>query len=133
MDITSRVKAVQSLKADNYAVATANGVAVDTTGFDEAMVILDAGTVGASGTVNAKVQESDTSGGTYTDITGAAFTQITASNDDAIYVGRLKLGPGRKAFIRAVAVVGTAACDLGMSVVLGRSWSQPSQAPQWSV
>lgn len=127
------IKSVQSLKADNYGVATNNGVAVDAAGYDEAVIIFDAGTVGASGTVDVKVQESDTSGGTYTDITGASFAQVTATNDDAIYVGTIRLEGARKQFLRAVAVVGVAACDLGVSIHLAQGESKPAQTLAFGV
>lgn len=35
---------------------------------------------GTSPTLDVKMQESETSGGTYTDISGATFTQVTAAN-----------------------------------------------------
>lgn len=44
------------------------------------MIILQIGSVGASGTVDAKLRASKTAGGAYTDITGAAITQVTVSN-----------------------------------------------------
>ena len=101
--------AVQTQKADNWSTGTDNSSAIDTAGYHQAMVVFNAGTVGSSGTVDVKVQESDASGGTYTDVSGAAFTQVTASNDDATYVGRVNLN-GTKRFIRVVLTVGTAAC-----------------------
>jgi hypothetical protein len=118
------LKAVVGLKADNWAAGTQNGTGIDRLGFEEALVILNAGINGTSGTVNAKVQESDDNS-TFTDITGAAFAQVTESNDDTIYIGRINL-IGRKRYIRCVAVVATAACDLGMEVVLGAAKILPT-------
>jgi hypothetical protein len=42
-------------------------------------VVLDAEAGGASITYAVKLQESDTSGGTYTDVTGGAFTTTDAN------------------------------------------------------
>ena len=56
----------------------------DTTGVDlsaidgDALFILNAGTSSA-GTVNAKIQHSATLGGTYADVTGGGFAQLTAT------------------------------------------------------
>lgn len=56
----------------------------DTTGVDlssidgDALFILNAGTSSA-GTVNAKLQHSATLGGTYDDVTGGGFAQLTAT------------------------------------------------------
>lgn len=114
--------AVQTQKADNWSTGTDNSSAIDTAGYHQAMVVFNAGTVGSSGTVDVKVQESDASGGTYTDVSGAAFTQVTASNDDTTYVGRVNLN-GTKRFIRVVLTVGTAACDAGASVIMSPAYT----------
>lgn len=133
MDIGEELKAVQCLKPDNYSVATHNGVAVDTNGFHEALIVLDAGANGSSGTANVKVQECAESGGTYADISGAAFTEVTEANDDAIYQGRVRITPSRKRYLRAVAVVGVAACDLGVSIILGEANNLPAATPAFDI
>ena len=51
------------------------GTGVDVLG-KTAVVNLNAGTVGASGTVDAKIQESDDNT-TYTDVTSGAFTGVS--------------------------------------------------------
>jgi len=122
-NLDESVKAVVGLAADNWAVGTNNGAGIDTLGFDEALVIVNSGANGAGGTVDIKVQESDDNS-TFSDISGAAFTQITEANDNTIYVARINLEK-RKRYIRAVAVVGTAACDLGVVVLLGRAGEYP--------
>lgn len=106
----------QSLVPDNYAVAnnytTHVGTGVNVLGY-EAVVVLNSGTNGASGTVDCKIQESDDDS-TYTDWTGGAFTQVTESNDNAI---QEKAYTGTKEYIRTVAKVLVAACDFGTSVI----------------
>jgi len=66
--------------------ATASGGAVDLVDAEgNCFAILNVGTVtGTSPTLDVKIQECATSGGTYTDITGATFTQITASSKSLI-------------------------------------------------
>lgn len=97
--------------ADNY--TTHVGSAVEVLG-KTAVVNLNAGTVGTSGTVDAKIQESD-DGTTWTDVTSGAFTQVTSSNDNAI---QEKAYTGTKRYIRVVAKVLVAACEFGADVVV---------------
>jgi len=97
--------------ADNY--TTHAGTAVEVIG-KQAIVNLNAGTVGAGGTVDAKIQESD-DGTTWTDVTSGAFTQVTASNDNAI---QEKAYTGTKRYIRVVAKVLVAACEFGADVIV---------------
>uniref|UniRef100_A0A6M3JW91 Putative head-tail connector n=1 Tax=viral metagenome TaxID=1070528 RepID=A0A6M3JW91_9ZZZZ len=106
----------QSLKPDNYVVAgdyvTHVGTGIDVLGYD-AIVILNSGTNGASGTVDVKIQESDDDS-TYTDWTGGTFTQVTEANDNAI---QEKQYTGIKQYIRTVAKVLVAACDFGTTII----------------
>lgn len=64
------------------ATSTVTGQAVDLQNADGAgFAVLNVGAVsGTTPTLDVKVQESETSGGTYTDIPGATFTQVVASN-----------------------------------------------------
>lgn len=85
---------------------TINGDEVDTKGDHDLMLVVetgvDAGTP-TSFTVDVKLQESDTSGSGFTDITGAAITQITT--EDTIEVKGLQGVGYKKRYIRAVATV----------------------------
>jgi len=89
------------------------GAAVDVLG-KQAVVNLNAGTVGAGGTVDAKIQESD-DGTTWTDVTSGAFTQVTAANDNAV---QEKAYTGTKQYIRVVAKVLVAACEFSAEVIV---------------
>ena len=106
----------QSLVPDNYVVAgdytTHVGTGVEVIGY-EALVVLNSGTNGTSGTVDVKIQESDDDS-TYTDWSGGAFTQVTTANDNAI---QEKAYTGTKQYIRTVAKVLVAACDFGTTVI----------------
>ncbi len=109
---------------------TTNGAAVDTQGYNSAAIALEVGAVsGTSPTLDVKLQESDTSGGTYADIAGATFTQVTAANNSqAIRLEGLNTG-SRKRFIRAVATITgtTPSFTLGVSALLGRAFKLPVQ------
>ena len=117
------LKAVTGLVADNHAAGTVNGPGIDRRGFEEALVVLNSGANGTGGTVNVKVQESEDDTN-WDDIAGAAFAEITEANDNTVYVGRLNLVV-RKRYLRLVATVGVAACDLGAEVVLGAAKQLP--------
>lgn len=117
-------KAVRGLVSQAVTIATVEGTGIDRKGFEEALVILDTDPF-TSTTLNVKVQESDALASGYTDITGAAFTARTASDDNKVVVGRLNL-VSRKRYIRIVAVgsVGTTG-TFSVIVIL----SEPSEKP----
>ena len=80
------LRSVVQWVAARITVATArtasySGTAFDTLDYDgSAKVLIDVGAVtGTSPTCDLKLTESDTSGGTYTDISGATAAQITAT------------------------------------------------------
>jgi len=69
-----------SLLPNDVVTTTGLGSAVDLEDYEgEMAVVLDAAAGGASITYAVKLQESDTSGGTYTDVTGGAFTTTDAN------------------------------------------------------
>ena len=111
------IASVQSIAPGSHNVAAAyslKGIGVNVAG-KEAVVILESGTNGASGTVDVKIQECDTdTDASYTDWVTGGFTQITTINDNATYE---KAYTGKKAYIRVVATVAVIACEFGVSVV----------------
>ena len=71
---------VLSLLPSDVVTTTGLGSAVDLNDYEgEMAVVLDAEAGGASITYAVKLQESDTSGGSYTDVTGGAFTTTDAN------------------------------------------------------
>jgi hypothetical protein len=71
---------VLSLLPNDVVTTTGLGSAVDLEDYEgEMAVVLDAEAGGASITYAVKLQESDTSGGSYTDVTGGAFTTTDAN------------------------------------------------------
>ena len=118
----SGMKITQTQKADNWSTGTDNSSGVDLANYEEVLIVLNAGTVGSSGTVDVHVEDS-TDNSTFADVTGAAFTQVTASNDDTSYIGRIKCTAINR-YVRTVLVVGTAACDVGVDVIALESNAQ---------
>lgn len=102
-------------KPDAWTVATALSSAVDRIGYREMAVLSRVGTIGSSATVDLKITEADASGGTYTDVTGAAIVQAVATDDEQRI--RLRLAP-RKRFLKGSLTVGVATSDYAAAYVL---------------
>lgn len=97
-------KLIQAIPAQ-AATATVTGAALDLSGYDRALVTLNVGTMtGTSPTLDVKVQSSATSGGTYADITGAAFAQVTTTNDVAAYMGEIRINAA-KPFLKVISTI----------------------------
>ncbi len=106
-----------AIAADVYS-STETGAGVDAMGYEYALVVVNVGVFGASATMDVKVQSSDASGSGFADVTGAEFTQLTVSNDQASYYGVVRLH-GSPRYLRVVATYGGSGnCDLGVSFVL---------------
>jgi uncharacterized phiE125 gp8 family phage protein len=115
--IADNLTSAQSIAPGSHAIAASyslKGTGVDVLGYPT-LVLLESGTNGTGGTVDVKIQESDTdSDAEYTDWTGGEFTQVTTSTDNATYE---KAYTGEKQFVRVVATVAGAACEFGVSIV----------------
>lgn len=114
---------------DATAASTVTTAWIDAKRFIQYQAIIMAGTLGASATVDAKIEEAtDGSGTGAQDLTGKAITQLVkASNDDdqaAINLRATELSSGFTHF-RLSLTVGTATSDVG-AVVLGLF---PAQGP----
>lgn len=132
MDLGKALKVAKSILPASHSAGTVNGTGVDTKGFHEAQIILNAGANGSSGTNNVKVQESDDNS-TFSDIVGAAFTEVTEANDNAVYAGRIRMTMSRKRYLRVVAVVAVAACIAGAVIVLGDASNLPAATPEFDI
>ena len=105
----------QSIALASHGIAAAyslEGAAIDVLGY-RTLVLLECGTNGAGGTVDAKLQHRDTATGTWADVTNGAFTQVTTANDNATYEMDYT---GGKQYLRAVATVAGAACVFGVTI-----------------
>ena len=73
-----------TIDPDAYVASTVLSDAIDMSLYDQVIAVVMAGTLGSSATLDAKMTQATTSGGTYKDVTGAAITQLTqASPDDS--------------------------------------------------
>lgn len=115
---------------DNAAATTA---ALDTKGFDSVVFIVQLGALDIAVSV-MKLQESDTSGSGYTDITGADFsvsplTLPAATDDNKIYGIFVNLA-GRKRYLDLSLTLGDGAAGTYVSVlaILSRGQQVPATA-----
>ena len=105
------------IASGSHAVVTSYsllGTAVDVLG-KTAVVYLTPVNNGTNGTVDVKIQECDTEGGTWTDWATGAFTQVTEATDTTI---QEKAYTGTKRYIRTAAKTLVAACEFGTSVMV---------------
>jgi hypothetical protein len=115
-------KNVLSHECKSWGVAANAGNEIDCLGFEEALIILNTGVAG--GELNVKVQECADSGGSFADVAGATFAEVTSANDVASYCGRLELSK-RKRYMKIIGTVTTGACLFAVEVVL----MKPKYAP----
>ena len=112
--LAGNLESTQSIAPGLHATTTLYslvGSAVNVAG-KQAIVYLEAGENGATGTVDIKIQEYN--GATWADWTGGAFTQVTTANDNTTYE---KAYTGTASQIRVLGKVLLAACEFGVSVV----------------
>ena len=109
---------------DNYTAGTYLSDAVDMADYDQLLAMVSVGTMGSSATVDAKLTQAVTSGGTYKDVTGASITQLTqASPDDSdkqvlINCKSSDLDTdGGYRYVKLSITVATAACDVAGHVL----------------
>lgn len=99
MDLANEYKSGQSIIVAAK-TGTGNGTAIDfgDCGPETTAILLGGAVSGTSPTADVAFEESDTSGGTYTAISGAAMTQVSAANAFEVYtfMGR------KKRYVRAV-------------------------------
>ena len=119
--------AATELDPVSQGAATVTSGGVDMSKFERVMFVVMVGAV-TTGTVDAKLQESATSGGTYTDISGASITQITTSNKIAtLEIKATQLSAGKQ-FVRLSLTVGTAATLIAVLPLAGEARQKPASA-----
>lgn len=119
-------KAVQCIDPDAHAASTVNGTAIDCRQHRQALFVLATGVLGASATIDVKIQESVDSGfSSPIDVSGAAFAQkVKATDDSKVWQGSVDTSK-RLRYLRAVMVVGTATSDVAVLCTL----SDPQKLP----
>ena len=98
---------------DAYGAGTELSDEIDMSLWSRLICIVQIGTSEATSTVDFKLQDSDASGGTFTDISGKATTQFTAADDDKQSIINLRFDEMNDdaRYVRADLTVATAASD----------------------
>lgn len=86
------LNAHQSIKAQSSSSAALNGSAFNARGYDECLVVLNAGAATGAASTVVSIRQSDDSSLTNTAaISGASFTAIDSTNHNLGYVARIDL------------------------------------------
>lgn len=122
---SEQVAVLGSIDPDAYAAGTVTTGWIAAKNFHEFLAIVQAGDLGASATLDAKLQQaSDGSGTGAKDITGKAITQLTQAGTDSNKQALINLRPADLdldngfTHFRLSMTIGTAASDAG-GIVLG--------------
>jgi hypothetical protein len=122
-DLLSLVAIERGLKivlADSTGAKT--GDAIDTNLCRDIVLFYDLVNKGAAGTLDIKLTECDTSGGSYSDVANATVAQLTSNGNAAVSFGRLNT----KRYIKVVGTVGANAIDAYITVILNRNHTDPN-------
>jgi hypothetical protein len=94
--------------------------AVDTAGFESCTFIIPVGAITAGAVTTAKVQQCDTSGGSYADLTG---TSVTIADDDDDKLKYIEVFRPRERFLKCVVSRATQNATIGgiVAVLKGAS------------
>ncbi len=106
----------------------ASGIGIDTRDYNEALVIFHAGATSTNGTATVSIVESasdSTTASDYAAVSGAAFTQITTANDNAIYKASIDLKK-RLRYLAVKSVVANQNFTGSVSIILSRGDSDPN-------
>lgn len=112
---------IQHLTFDgtNYALAAGTSDVtsdyIDTANCEEVTILCVLGVMAASSTWDLKLQECDTSGGTYADLTGTAATQAVATDDDKV-IG-ITIKKPLKRFLKVVSTRGDGGNATGQALL----------------
>ena len=117
-DVKSNMELAAEIQADDRAAGTVNGAGVDLSKAGSASFLINAGTFGASATLDAKLQYSDDNS-TWTDEDGAsgndtAITQLTATG-----VAQLNVINPQGRYARVVVTTAVQTVGYGVVSVLG--------------
>jgi hypothetical protein len=106
---------------------TADSGSVDMSKFRRAMFLVNVGSVGAAGTVDAKLQESSDDS-SFTDLsgTGVSISQITTSNKIATL--EVRAGQLTKRYVRCRVTIGGNAVLLCVNAIGGEAIQKPGSA-----
>ena len=116
--LSNRIGINVALAPVSKSAGTTTSSAIDLTGYSKAALVVTVGVIASSGTVNCKIQTSATSGGSYSDLSGAAITQMTEAGGDSgsTVIVDFEI-PNGKPHVKTVLTNATAAAVQGVLVI----------------
>ena len=126
MNSTDFIKSEPFLSPQSVGAGTTNTTGLDLKDADDALITLYVGTMAATATVVAKLQESETVGGTYTDIATSTLSidQAVGTPGDTLYQWEVDCRL-RKRFVRLNIVSALAAALLSVEKQLTKPRERP--------
>jgi hypothetical protein len=122
--LSENLKVDPVIEPDAYGASTVDGDWVSMGKYDRLLALVEMGTLGASATLNCKLQQATDSGGSGAkDISGKAIVQASQASGHGDEIRTIDLQGseldvnGGFCYVRAVMVVGTDACDCGVTFV----------------
>ncbi len=111
------------INPDSIGVSTVLSDVIDMSKFESIQAIVVTGVLGTSATIDAKLEQATTSGGTYKDVTGKAITQLVkATGDDKQAIINMRAEhldvSNDYRFVRLSMTVGTATSVAG-AIIMG--------------
>jgi len=112
--------------------ANATMTVVDTKGFRQVALVIQAGLLGANGVATIQWQEShEANGANAVNITGANHTALVDADDNKTICTYLQLLGNRRRYLTAIITVGsTNACLLSALAILSRAEEAPNTAAE---
>ena len=123
-------KFVNALSPQSINGTDTDGNAIDMKGYAYLCLVYQTGAVGAADFDALQVKECETSGGSYTAITGTAMTAPTQSNDDVVWAWFIPWNGQRKRYAKINANPGAAATLMSAVAILGRAEQSPATATE---
>ena len=109
---------VGQISPASYGTGEQTSAAIDMSRIRRIILVVQTGVLGTAATLDVKIQHSDTSGGSYTDIAGRSLTQIVkATGDNRLAILELRADQTTRRFVRVSATVGAAASIFGVVVL----------------
>jgi hypothetical protein len=84
--LSDKIKIVNAVVPSAGAAGAMTAIAVDGTGYDRVMFVLTTGAATSGGTGTFKITSSAATGGTYTDVSGAALTNLADTDGSKQFV-----------------------------------------------
>jgi len=122
--LSDKIKIVNAVVPSAGGAGAMTAIAVDGTGYDRVMFVLSTGTATAGGSGTFKITSSATTGGAYTDVAGAALTDLADTDGSKQFVVDMPVSASKPFFKVAGTTVAQAIANSTIAI-LYRGLSYP--------